>query len=172
MANPFVGEIRMFGGNFAPAGWMFCDGSTLPISEYETLFNLIGTTYGGDGQQSFALPDLRGRLPMHQGQSPGSGGHTLGEIGGVEDVTLMVPHLPAHSHQLSASSTVAVATAGPSGVLAASSSAQYYGSGQPTSDMAAVAITSQGGSQPHSNMAPFQTVSFIISLFGIYPSQA
>lgn len=172
MANPFVGEIRMFGGNFAPQGWAFCDGSVLPISEYETLFVLVGTTYGGDGQQTFALPDLRGRLPMHQGQVPGAGPHTLGEMGGVEDVTLMVPHLPAHSHQLSASSTAAVATAGPSGVLAASSSAQFYGSGQPSSDMAAGAITAQGGSQPHSNMAPFQTVSFIISLFGIFPSQA
>lgn len=172
MANPFVGEIRMFGGSFAPVGWMFCDGRYLPISEYETLFNLIGTSYGGDGQQTFALPDLRGRLPMHQGQGPGTGLHTLGEMGGVENVSLLLSQLPAHSHQLSASSTAALATAGPAGVLAASSSTQFYGSGQPASDMAAGAITAQGGSQPHSNLAPFQTVSFIISLFGIYPSQA
>ena len=171
MANPFIGEIRMFGGNFAPAGWMFCDGRYLPISEYETLFNLIGTTYGGDGQQTFALPDLRGRLPMHQGQGPGTGPHTIGEKGGVENVTLLASQLPAHSHQLSASSTAALASAGPSGVLAASGTTQFYGSGQPSADMAAGAVTAQGGNQPHSNMAPFQTVSFIISLFGIYPSQ-
>jgi len=167
MANPFIGEIRMFGGNFAPAGWAFCDGSLLAISEYETLFVLIGTTYGGDGQQSFALPDLRGRLPLHQGLNS----HIPGEKGGTEEVTLLLSQLPAHSHQLSASSAAALATAGPSGVLAASSSAQYYGSGMPTSDMAASAITAQGGGLPHSNMAPFQTVSFIISLFGIFPAQ-
>src|ERR1700730_16666440 len=102
MAQPYVGEIRMFGGNFAPAGWMFCEGQLLPISEYETLFNLIGTTYGGDGQSTFALPDLRGRLPIHQG-----GGFTLAESGGVEDVTLAVAQIPAHSHAFLGSTNTA-----------------------------------------------------------------
>src|SRR5499425_2142506 len=98
MAQPYVGEIRMFAGNFAPAGWMFCEGQLLPISEYETLFNLIGTTYGGDGQSTFALPDLRGRVPIHQGN-----GFTLAETGGVEEVTLTVSQIPAHSHPMLAS---------------------------------------------------------------------
>src|SRR6476619_4443980 len=102
MAKPYVGEIRMFAGNFAPAGWMFCEGQLLPISEYETLFNLIGTTYGGDGQSTFALPDLRGRLPLHFGN-----GFTLAETGGVETVTLTVSQIPAHSHALLATTTIA-----------------------------------------------------------------
>src|SRR5881394_907961 len=109
MAQPYVGEIRMFGGNFAPAGWMFCEGQLLPISENETLFNLIGTTYGGDGQSTFALPDLRGRLPLHQGN-----GFILAETGGVETVTLTVAQIPAHSHAFLASASLSSAT-GPAG---------------------------------------------------------
>src|SRR5439155_25945975 len=102
MAQPYVGEIRMFAGNFAPAGWMFCEGQLLPISEYETLFNLIGTTYGGDGQSTFALPDLRGRIPLHFGN-----GFTLAETGGVETVTLTASQIPAHTHPLVASGPAA-----------------------------------------------------------------
>src|SRR6202165_5378460 len=102
MSQPYVGEIRMFAGNFAPAGWMFCEGQLLPISEYETLFNLIGTTYGGDGQSTFALPDLRGRLPLHQGN-----GFTLAETGGVEEVTLTVSQIPAHNHPFLATTNLA-----------------------------------------------------------------
>src|SRR5215831_18455610 len=116
MAQPYVGEIRMFAGNFAPAGWMFCEGQLLPISEYETLFNLIGTTYGGDGQSTFALPDLRGRLPMHFGN-----GFTLAETGGVESVTLTVQQIPAHSHPVLATNNIGNATAPQGKVLAGGS---------------------------------------------------
>lgn len=171
MSQPFVGEIRMFGGNFAPNGWLFCDGSVLPISENEVLFQLIGTTYGGDGQNTFALPDLRGRVPLHSGAGPGLSNRALAESGGSETVTLSAGQMPTHRHALNASTTTAVASAGPSGVLAASAATQFYGGGIPSADMAAGAITQQGGSQPHANMAPFLAVNFIISLFGIFPSQ-
>lgn len=172
MSQPFVGEIRMFGGNFAPNGWMFCDGSVLPIAENEVLFQLIGTTYGGDGQQTFALPDLRGRVPLHSGTGPGLSSRQLAETGGSETVTLSAAQMPAHRHQLNASTTTALASAGPSGVLAASAATQFYGSGAPSTDMAAGAVTQQGGNQPHENMAPYLAVHFIISLFGIFPSQS
>jgi len=168
MAQPYVGEIRMFAGNFAPAGWMFCEGQLLPISEYETLFNLIGTTYGGDGQSTFALPDLRGRIPLHFGN-----GFTLAETGGVETVTLTVSQIPAHSHPLLASTTAQTSN---------SPSARYYATVLPASqaiydtatvnnNMAANMCTSTGGSQPHDNFQPYLCVDFIISLFGIFPSQ-
>jgi microcystin-dependent protein len=166
MAQPYVGEIRMFAGNFAPAGWMFCEGELLPISEYETLFNLIGTTYGGDGQSTFALPDLRGRLPVHQGN-----GFTLAETGGVETVTLTVSQIPAHSHPFLATSSLSSAT-GPGGnVLAESTLLTMFQSGAPTIAMASGTTTSIGGSQPHNNFQPYLCVDFIISLFGIFPSQ-
>lgn len=170
MSQPYVGEIRMFGGNFAPAGWMFCDGSVLPIAENEVLFQLIGTTYGGNGETTFALPDLRGRVPVHQGAGPGLSNRLLAESSGSETVTLTTGQMPQHRHQLNASTAAAVASAGPSGVLAASAATQFYGSGVPSNDMAANAVTQQGGNQPHENMAPYQAVSFIISLFGIFPS--
>jgi microcystin-dependent protein len=168
MAQPYVGEIRMFAGNFAPAGWMFCEGQLLPISEYETLFNLIGTTYGGDGQSTFALPDLRGRIPIHFGN-----GFTLAETGGVETITLTVSQIPAHSHAFLASST----GAGNSSPLvgnqlpAESTLATLYSVSAPTLAMGASAISSTGGSQPHDNFQPYLCVDFIISLFGIFPSQ-
>jgi microcystin-dependent protein len=167
MGSPYVGEIRMFGGNFAPAGWAFCDGSLLPIAQNDVLFTLIGTTYGGDGQSTFALPDLRGRVPLHQGQ-----GFTIGQMAGSESVTLTPAQMPAHNHALNASSTAATPAAGPSGMLGASATTQFYGSGAPTTPMAADALAAAGGNQAHENMAPFQVVSFIISLFGIFPSQA
>jgi microcystin-dependent protein len=166
MAQPYVGEIRMFAGNFAPAGWMFCEGQLLPISEYETLFNLIGTTYGGDGQSTFALPDLRGRVPLHFGN-----GFTLAETGGVETVTLTVSQIPAHSHAFLGTSSPATAT-GPNGnVLAESSLLTMFQSGAPTIAMAAGTTSSIGGNQPHDNFQPYLCVDFIISLFGIFPSQ-
>jgi microcystin-dependent protein len=168
MAQPYVGEIRMFGGNFAPAGWMFCEGQLLPISENETLFSLIGTTYGGDGQSTFALPDLRGRIPLHFGN-----GFTLAETGGVETVTLTVSQIPAHSHALLVS-TGAAATADPtSNVLAQAPLATTfpYGTDAPLTPLSATAIGSTGGSQPHDNFQPYLCVDFIISLFGIFPSQ-
>jgi microcystin-dependent protein len=162
-----VGEIRMFGGNFAPAGWMFCEGQLLPISENETLFQLIGTTYGGDGESTFALPDLRGRVPIHQGN-----GFILAETGGVESVTLTVQQIPAHAHPLLGTNDVATATAPGGAVLAATTGATTaaYGTDNPMTNMHASSITPVGGSQPHANFQPFLCVSFIISLFGIFPS--
>lgn len=166
MAQPYVGEIRMFAGNFAPAGWMFCEGQLLPISEYETLFNLIGTTYGGDGQSTFALPDLRGRLPIHMGNS-----FTLAETGGVETVTLTVSQIPAHSHPMLASLDQGN-TVNPGGnVLAATATATPYIAIPPTAPLSSQAVSSVGGSQPHTNFQPYLCVDFIISLFGIFPSQ-
>jgi microcystin-dependent protein len=165
MSTPYVGEIRMFAGNFAPVGWMSCDGSLLAIAEYETLFNLIGTTYGGDGQNTFALPDLRGRVPIHQG-----GGRVLGQAGGSETVTLTPSQNAVHTHTLTATNAVAVPSAGPTGMLAASATTQFYGNGPPTTPMAPDSLGPTGGNQAHENMAPFATVTFIISLFGIFPS--
>ena len=166
MAQPYVGEVRMFAGNFAPAGWMFCEGQLLPISEYETLFNLIGTTYGGDGQSSFALPDLCGRLPIHMGN-----GFTLAETGGVEEVTLTVSQIPAHSHPLLASLDQGN-TVNPGGnVLATTATATPYIAIPPTAPLSPQAVSSVGGSQPHTNFQPYLCVDFIISLFGIFPSQ-
>ena len=166
MAQPYVGEIRMFAGNFAPAGWMFCEGQLLPISENETLFNLIGTTYGGDGQSTFALPDLRGRLPIHMG-----GGFTLAETGGVETVTLTVSQIPSHSHAFLGTSSFGTASTASGNVLAQTQAIKLYDATAPSTPMAAGTTSSTGGSQPHSNFQPYLCVDFIISLFGIFPSQ-
>ena len=165
MAQPYVGEIRMFAGNFAPAGWMFCDGSLLAISENETLFQLIGTTYGGDGQSTFALPDLRGRLPIHQG-----GGFVLAETGGAESITLTVNQIPAHSHPFLASADAGTQPSPGGFVPAASNVVKPYTAAAPTGAMAAQMLSSAGGSQPHNNFQPYLCVDFIISLFGIFPS--
>jgi microcystin-dependent protein len=170
MATPFVGEIRLFAGNFAPAGWAFCDGSLLPISENDTLFNLIGTTYGGDGQQTFALPDMRGRVPVHQGQGPGLSPRVIGQPGGSEAVTLSAAQLPSHSHALNATTAAANASASITGLPAAASTTTFSGSAPGGPDLAPQALVASGGSQPHNNVAPFQVVSYIISLFGIFPS--
>jgi microcystin-dependent protein len=172
MSNPFVGEIRMFGGNFAPAGWAFCDGSSIPISENDTLFNLIGTTYGGDGQSTFALPDLRGRIPIHQGQGPGiSQSYVIGQSAGVEAVTLTTQQIPAHNHNMSAS-TAAATNPSPSGnILAASPTIASYVIDVAGPQLASGAVQGTGGSQPHENLMPFQCISFIISLSGVFPSQ-
>ncbi len=164
MAQPYVGEIRMFAGNFAPAGWMLCEGQLLPISENETLFNLIGTTYGGDGQSTFALPDLRGRLPIHQG-----GGFTLAETGGIEEVTLTVNQLPAHNHALGASADPA-AFRSPLNHVLGRTAAEAYASEFTGQVLAPQAMSLTGGSQPHSNLQPSLCLNFIISLFGIFPS--
>ena len=165
MAQPYVGEIRIFAGNFAPAGWMFCEGQLLPISEYETLFQLIGTTYGGDGESTFSLPDLRGRIPIHQGN-----GFILAETGGAEEITLTVNQIAAHAHALLASSRVAVEPNPGGGVLADSSWNDAYSPDSATVNLAATSIGSVGGSQPHTNFQPYLCVNFIISLFGIFPS--
>jgi microcystin-dependent protein len=170
MSNPFVGEIRLFGGNFAPAGWAFCNGQLLSIAENETLFNLIGTTYGGDGQSTFALPDLRGRVPVHAGQGPGLSNYILGQSGGAEDVTLTADQIPAHSHVPQASAG-AGGQASPAGNVWANSTNLPYSPNAPTAAMAAAAVGPAGGNQPHDNMVPFVAVSFIISLFGVFPTQ-
>jgi microcystin-dependent protein len=169
MAQPYVGEIRMFGGNFAPAGWMFCAGQLLPISENETLFNLIGTTYGGDGQQTFALPDLRGRVPIHQGQGSGLSNYTLAQTGGVESVTLTTNQIPIHAHTLMASNTGGSDNPNNS-FWANSTTGKPYTAAPPVVQMNAATIAATGGNQPHDNMIPFLCVSYIISLFGIFPS--
>ncbi len=170
MANPYVGAIRLCAGNFAPLGWAFCDGSIVPISEFETLFNVIGTTYGGDGEETFALPDLRGRVPMHQGAGPGLPVVQIGEKLGSETVTLNTAQIPAHRHLATATSAAANPSAGPRGVLANASAAMYGSVVAPTTPMAAGAVSSTGGSQPHDNVAPSLGLNFIISLFGIFPS--
>lgn len=170
MSNPYVGEIRLFGGNFPPRDWAFCDGSLLPISGFETLFQLIGTTYGGDGQTTFGLPDLRGRAPLHQGQGPGLSNYVIGQSGGTESVTIGATQMPAHRHLMRASTAAATGAAGPTGVLAAPSVAMYDNANVPTIAMAGAAITPVGAGQPHENMAPFLAVNYIISLFGIFPS--
>ena len=171
MGNPYVGEIRMFGGNFAPAGWNFCDGSLLAISENDTLFNLIGTTYGGDGQSTFAVPDLRGRAPLHLGQGPGLQNYIIGEVLGVESVTITTQTMPVHTHPLLASTDGADQITGAGGVLAAPPSlAPYYSSPPDPTPLNPAALAPAGGSQSHDNMQPFLAISFIISLFGIYPS--
>ena len=165
MSQPYIGEIRMFAGNFAPAGWMFCEGQVLPISENDTLFNLIGTTYGGDGQETFALPDLRGRLPLHFGN-----GFALAETGGAETVTLTVAQIPMHTHPLLATTTPATQQNVSPNVLAEATLFNPYINGNPTAPMAAQANGSTGGSQPHENFQPYLCVDFIISLFGIFPT--
>jgi microcystin-dependent protein len=157
----------MFAGNFAPAGWMFCEGQLIPISENETLFNIIGTTYGGDGQSTFALPDLRGRIPLHQGN-----GHILSETGGAESVTLTVQQIPAHSHPMLASGNFADKPSPQGNVPAAIGVPNVfpYGTDQPTTPVSPTSVGAIGGSQPHENIMPSLCVDFIISLFGLFPN--
>ena len=163
MANPYVGEIRMFGGTFAPVGWAFCNGQLLSIAENETLFQLIGTTYGGDGQVTFALPDLRGRVPLHQGN-----GFVIGQSGGSETVTVTSGQLPVHTHPV-ALAIGGTPTAAPSAGVPAATGPNLFA---PTGAATSLTTNIEGGSQPHENMAPFLGISFIISLFGIFPSQS
>jgi microcystin-dependent protein len=173
--EPFLGEIRMFAGNFAPRGWALCDGQILPISQYDALFSLLGTMYGGDGRTSFGLPDLRGRAPIHAGSGPGLTPRPVGQKGGAETVTLTVNQLPAHSHQaqIKADSTVATSDNPQKALLArnAGSTPQYGITPNTALSDSAVTITSAGGGQSHPNMQPFLTVNYIIALQGIYPSR-
>ena len=170
MSQPYVGEIRLFAGNFAPLGWAFCDGQLLSIAENEVLFNLIGTTYGGDGQNTYALPDLRGRVPLHQG-SNGQSNYIIGQSGGVESVTLAANQMPAHRHAMLASTAAASATHGPSEALGSSATMKLYGTGAPVMAMDPNAIAPAGGGQPHENRPPFLVLNFIIALQGIFPSR-
>jgi microcystin-dependent protein len=170
MSEPFIGEIRMVGFNFAPQGWAFCDGSLLPISEFDTLFALIGTTYGGDGQTTFALPDLRSRVPMHMGQGAGLSPRTLGQNGGEETVTPTPNQLPQHTHAAGANANSNLAT--PQGTVWGGWTGSQFSSQGVNAQMNAAALGNAGGSQPHDNMLPFQAVNFVIALFGIFPQQS
>lgn len=172
MAQPYVGEIRMFAGNFAPAGWMLCEGQELSIAGNDTLFNLIGTTYGGDGQSTFKLPDLRGRIPIHMGQGPGiSQNYQIGEAGGVETVTLTLNQIPIHNHPMLGQSKRGNTNSPQNAVWAKSTLRQFSNSPGTTQAMHANIVSPSGGSQPHDNMMPYLTINFIISLFGIFPTQ-
>jgi microcystin-dependent protein len=172
MAQPYVGEIRMFAGNFAPNGWMFCEGQTLPISENDVLFQLIGTTYGGDGEETFNLPNLASRVPMHMGTGPDGTTYQIGEMAGTEQETLTIQQIPNHTHPFTASATLGNAASPSNAVLGTTLApiALYY-EGAVDANMNAQAITPVGGSQPHENTQPFLCINFIISLFGVFPSQ-
>jgi microcystin-dependent protein len=171
MANPYVGEIRMFGGSFAPVGWALCHGQLMPISENDTLFNLIGTTYGGDGQETFALPDLRGRAPVHMGQGPGiSQTYQIGELFGVEEVTLTSQQIPNHNHPMQARAAGGKSATPDGNVLASPPAVSMYIRDAPGTQISPAPVGGAGGSQPHDNRMPYLTVNFIISLYGIYPS--
>lgn len=171
MPEPYVGEIRMFAGNFAPAGWMLCQGQTLPISENEVLFQLIGTTYGGDGQETFNLPNLASRMPIHQGTSPSGTNRILGETGGSESVTLTTQQIPIHTHPALCSSGNQPVSADPTNGAAAPSDISQYAAGANGGFMGSSPIlsTPAGGSQPHDNMIPYLVINYIISLFGVFP---
>jgi microcystin-dependent protein len=178
MSTPYIGEIRMFafGTRGAPDGWQACDGSLLPISQYDALFALIGTTYGGDGQTTFAVPDLRGRLPIHQGQGPGLSNYVIGQRGGTETVTLVPTQMPAHTHVAVATTSAATALTPGNGLLpGAVSGESFYVSdavGKTAVAMSAQSTSLAGGSQPHENCMPTLTVQYCMATQGIFPSQA
>jgi microcystin-dependent protein len=163
----------MFGGNFAPAGWAFCDGQLMPISENETLFNLIGTTYGGDGESTFAMPNLQSRVPIHAGTAQsGTATYQLGEMAGVESVTLTTQQIPSHNHPQGCKSGDGNSGSPANSVPANNSTALAYGTTPPVGNLNANATAITGGSQPHENIQPYLCVNFIISLFGIFPTQS
>jgi microcystin-dependent protein len=167
VSEAYIGEIRMFGGNFAPNGWMFCEGQLLPISENDVLFQLLGTTYGGDGEQTFALPDLRGRLPVHAGNDV-----LLGEKGGTESVTVTTQQIPGHTHPAVGSSANATTANAQGNVLAGTPTYTPYIAANPNTAMAASSVgAGGGGGQPHDNVQPYLCVNFIISLYGVFPPQ-
>ena len=178
MSQPYIGQIIMFGGSFAPNGWMTCSGQTLPIAQYDALFNLIGTTYGGDGQNTFNLPDLQGRVPVHQGQGSGLSSYTVGQNGGSESVTLSTQQIASHNHAAMTTAlpgttnvpgaTTLLADEGPKGITVVYTYGPFDAANQTTLLPATVGL--QGGSEPHENRQPVLAVTFCISLFGVYPS--
>jgi microcystin-dependent protein len=181
MAQPFVGSVMMFAGSFAPAGWATCSGQLLPIDQYETLFNLIGTTYGGDGQTNFALPDLQGRVPIHQGQGSGLSNYVIGQMAGTESVTLTTQQIPLHNHVVATLSAAGNSNVPAGNAVLADEASNASGgnafvyspfnAGSPNQvQMANTVIAGSGGSQPHENRQPVLTIQYCISLFGIYPS--
>ena len=170
MSSPYVGEVRLVGFTFAPAGWNFCDGTMVAISENPTLFNLIGTIYGGNGQTTFALPDLRGRVPIHQGTLQGGSNYPIGQAAGVESVTLNVNQMPRHNHLFQCNSATQGGTASPNGATLGGGP-EVYRAGTPAVAMNQGILSSLGGSQPHENRQPFLAMNWVISLFGVYPTQ-
>jgi len=171
MSEPFVGEIRMFAGNFAPRGWAFCDGQLLAVSQNDALFSLLGTIYGGDGRTTFGLPDMRGRLPIHAGHGPGLSERRLGSKAGAEKVTLTVNQLPSHTHAVRATTAGSTDNNPQDKMTGESPSIDLYFEGDQTENMASSSITSVGGSRSHTNLMPFLCINFIIALVGIYPSR-
>lgn len=171
MSEPFVGEIRMFAGNFAPRGWAYCDGQLLAVSQNDALFSLLGTIYGGDGRTTFGLPDMRGRIPIHAGNGPGLSTRRLGAKGGTEKETITVNQIASHTHPLRGTDDSGN-TASPAGnAPAKSTTVDAYIDGTPSANLAAGAVTSVGGGQDHTNIMPYLCIHFIIALFGIYPSR-
>ena len=172
MADPFVAEIRIFPFNFAPKGWAFCNGQLMPISQNTALFSLLGTTYGGDGKSTFALPDLQGSAPMHPGQGPGLSLYDLGQTGGSEFVTLLESEMPSHAHAMQGTAGIANQNS-PSGLLMGrpfGGGSMYIAPGA-TTPLALQAISPSGGSQPHNNMMPYLTLNFCIALQGVFPAR-
>jgi len=172
VSDPFLGEIRMFGFNFAPQGWALCDGQVLPISQNEALFTLLGTTYGGDGTTTFALPNLQSRVPIHQGQGAGLSNYVAGTAGGTETVELTATQMPSHSHWVKASSSAAASNTPKGSALAQSASHTYTAKPDTSTLMNVNMIGHTGGSAPHDNIQPYLTVNFCIALIGIYPAQS
>jgi microcystin-dependent protein len=170
MAQPYIGEIRMFAGSFAPQGWLFCDGQVLPISENEALFQLIGTTYGGDGESTFALPNLQSRVPIHRGNGPDGITYPLAQMGGTEEVTLSTQQIPSHTHAFMVSTNPANTNSPVGNVLGEQGTINLFLVDAPNQSMNPASVTPVGGSQPHENCQPFLCVNYIISLFGIFPS--
>lgn len=170
MAEPFIGEVKLFAGNFAPRGWAFCNGQLLSITQNTALFAILGTTYGGNGQTTFALPDLRARTPLGAGQGPGLPDYTLGETGGAAAVTLSAAQMPAHRHSLAAAPTATSATPAAGVVLATTSTAKIYRDPTNLTTMA-LPLANAGGNQPHPNRQPYLGVHFVIALQGIFPSR-
>ena len=171
MSEPFVGEIRMFAGNFAPQGWAFCDGQLLAVSQNDALFSLFGTIYGGDGRTTFGLPDLRGRVPVHAGHGPGLSERRLGSKLGEEQVTLTTNQLPTHTHALQASGDLGGRSTAQDNLLARSTNIDLYTGNAPDASLAGAAIANSGDSQPHTNLMPTLCINFIVALVGIYPSR-
>lgn len=171
MSEPFVGEIRMFAGNFAPRGWAFCDGQLIAVSQNDALFSLLSTTYGGDGRTTFALPDMRGRVPLHQGSGPGLSPRRLGSKGGTEDVTITSNQMASHSHSLNANTEDATAAQPMGAVVAKGVGVSFYKAAGQNESMAYSAVTNTGGTQSHVNLMPTLCVNFIIALYGVYPSR-
>ena len=167
--DPFVAEIRIFPFNFAPKGWAFCDGQLMPISQNTALFSLLGTTYGGDGKSTFALPNMQGNAPMHPGQGPGLSLHDLGETGGSETVSLLESEIPSHSHRLLASAADGISTSPVANLWAQGTGVSVWGTTAPNTSFADSAIAPAGGDQPHNNMQPYLTLNFCIALQGVYP---